>query len=258
MVCLLLFCYHKDYKNHLQGFWCIICQVFVQEHGHYFVAEDFSLLETVEYEKRVKQVETLVEKVEWEGIDSDELTRWSLVKHRTYIPSQKKWMVHTLLGAFSAQNTSHRGSPYQPTLSLYDNFFSRGQEKSKNHSFLVYEVSLNFKQFVEKARKCVMKIWICSDRSLLARLLCRKSFTHVCAASLRTSNLETTSGNYFLLLCTYWRVYIFVVRLCSEFLSTVIMGVSSAMAARTRSSDSVRFEMLKSEHRYVQCLATSR
>ncbi|KAG0621389.1 hypothetical protein M758_3G016200 [Ceratodon purpureus] len=37
--------------------------------------------------------------------------------------------------------------------------------------------------------------------------------------------------------------------LTSEFLSTVIMGVSSAMSARTKSSDTVRSELLKAEHR---------
>jgi len=37
--------------------------------------------------------------------------------------------------------------------------------------------------------------------------------------------------------------------IASEFLSTVIMGVSSAMSARTKSSESVRFELLKAEHR---------
>lgn len=39
--------------------------------------------------------------------------------------------------------------------------------------------------------------------------------------------------------------------IASEFLSTVIMGVSSAMSARTKSSESVRFELLKAEHRYA-------
>lgn len=51
-------------------------QVFIQEDGQYFVKEDFSLLENVEYEKRVKQVEGLVDKIEWKDIDSDDLTRF--------------------------------------------------------------------------------------------------------------------------------------------------------------------------------------
>lgn len=50
-------------------------QVFVQEKNQYFVKEDFTLLEYVEYEKRVKQIEELVEKVEWIGTEPDELTR---------------------------------------------------------------------------------------------------------------------------------------------------------------------------------------
>ncbi|XP_024372023.1 UDP-glucose:glycoprotein glucosyltransferase isoform X2 [Physcomitrium patens] len=49
-------------------------RVFIQEHGNYFVKEDFSLLDNVEYEKRVKQVEELVDKVEWKDIESDDLT----------------------------------------------------------------------------------------------------------------------------------------------------------------------------------------
>lgn len=50
--------------------------MFVQEEGHYFVKEDFSLLENVEYEKRVKQVEELVDKIQWTDVDSDDLTRF--------------------------------------------------------------------------------------------------------------------------------------------------------------------------------------
>lgn len=50
-------------------------QIFVQEKNQYFVKEDFTLLEYVEYEKRVKQIEELVEKVEWLGTEPDELTR---------------------------------------------------------------------------------------------------------------------------------------------------------------------------------------
>lgn len=49
-------------------------QVFIQEEGKYFVAEDFVLLETVEYDKRVKPVEELVEKIEWESVEPDDLT----------------------------------------------------------------------------------------------------------------------------------------------------------------------------------------
>jgi hypothetical protein len=54
-------------------------QVFIQEEGKYFVAEDFVLLETVEYDKRVKPVEELVEKIEWESVEPDDLTRCLLI-----------------------------------------------------------------------------------------------------------------------------------------------------------------------------------
>ncbi|KAG0591180.1 hypothetical protein KC19_1G156300 [Ceratodon purpureus] len=49
-------------------------RVFIQEDGHYFVKEDFSLLEHVEYEKRVKQVEELVDRIEWKDTEPDDLT----------------------------------------------------------------------------------------------------------------------------------------------------------------------------------------
>jgi hypothetical protein len=54
-------------------------QVLIQEEGKYFVAEDFVLLETVEYDKRVKPVEELVEKIEWESVEPDDLTRCLLI-----------------------------------------------------------------------------------------------------------------------------------------------------------------------------------
>jgi hypothetical protein len=54
-------------------------QVFIQEEGKYFVAEDFLLLETVEYDKRVKPVEELIEKIEWESVEPDDLTRCLLI-----------------------------------------------------------------------------------------------------------------------------------------------------------------------------------
>uniref|UniRef100_A0A0D6QYA4 Glucosyltransferase 24 catalytic domain-containing protein n=1 Tax=Araucaria cunninghamii TaxID=56994 RepID=A0A0D6QYA4_ARACU len=39
-----------------------------------FVGEDLKLLETVEYERRIKHVANIIEQVEWEGIEPDEVT----------------------------------------------------------------------------------------------------------------------------------------------------------------------------------------
>lgn len=39
-----------------------------------FVSDDLKLLETVEYDRRIKPVATIIEQVEWEGIDPDDLT----------------------------------------------------------------------------------------------------------------------------------------------------------------------------------------
>lgn len=49
-------------------------KAFVQESGKYFLADDFGLLEYVEYEKRVKPVELIVSEVEWSTVEPDELT----------------------------------------------------------------------------------------------------------------------------------------------------------------------------------------
>lgn len=39
-----------------------------------FVSDDLKLLETVEYDRRIKPVATIIEQVEWEGVDPDDLT----------------------------------------------------------------------------------------------------------------------------------------------------------------------------------------
>ncbi|KAL2613121.1 hypothetical protein R1flu_024813 [Riccia fluitans] len=48
-------------------------RVFYQQ-GGYFVAEDFTLLDTTEYERRVKPVEEIIQEIEWEHVEADELT----------------------------------------------------------------------------------------------------------------------------------------------------------------------------------------
>ncbi|KAL3679974.1 hypothetical protein R1sor_022930 [Riccia sorocarpa] len=48
-------------------------RVFDQRGGS-FVAEDFTLLDTIEYERRVKPVEEIIQEIEWEHVDADELT----------------------------------------------------------------------------------------------------------------------------------------------------------------------------------------
>jgi hypothetical protein len=53
----------------------VIAQVFIQEKGGYFVAEDFALLDSVEYQSRVKPVAAVIENIEWNNVDADELTR---------------------------------------------------------------------------------------------------------------------------------------------------------------------------------------
>lgn len=49
-------------------------KIFMQSSKRGFVAEDFVLLEAVEYDRRVKPVSDIIENVEWEGIDPDDLT----------------------------------------------------------------------------------------------------------------------------------------------------------------------------------------
>ncbi|KAJ7513700.1 hypothetical protein O6H91_23G011200 [Diphasiastrum complanatum] len=100
-------------------------RVFVQ-HEETFVAEDFNLLETMEYQRRTKPIEEIIEDVQWDGIEPDEITR--------------------------------------------------------SHS----------------------------------------------AINVKTLGLTSL--------------------MCSEFLSDVIMGVSSSLALRSRSSDTARFDLLKSDH----------
>ncbi|KAI5067704.1 hypothetical protein GOP47_0018232 [Adiantum capillus-veneris] len=49
-------------------------KLFLQSSRRGFVAEDFVLLEAVEFDRRVKPVSDIIENVEWEGIDPDDLT----------------------------------------------------------------------------------------------------------------------------------------------------------------------------------------
>ncbi|MCO5576449.1 hypothetical protein L7F22_030259 [Adiantum nelumboides] len=49
-------------------------KVFVLSSQKGFVAEDFVLLEAVEFDRRVKPVSDIIEGVEWEGIDPDDMT----------------------------------------------------------------------------------------------------------------------------------------------------------------------------------------
>ncbi|KAH7387951.1 hypothetical protein KP509_16G050200 [Ceratopteris richardii] len=49
-------------------------KLFIQSNNKGFVAEDFILLEQVEFDRRVKPVNDIIETIEWEGIDPDQLT----------------------------------------------------------------------------------------------------------------------------------------------------------------------------------------
>eukprot|EP00250_Pteridium_aquilinum_P011892 c20372_g1_i1 orf=227-5122(+) len=49
-------------------------KLFAQSSKRGFVAEDFLLLDVVEFDRRVKPVSDVIDKVEWEGMDPDDLT----------------------------------------------------------------------------------------------------------------------------------------------------------------------------------------
>ncbi|BFI40446.1 UDP-glucose:glycoprotein glucosyltransferase [Marchantia polymorpha subsp. ruderalis] len=49
-------------------------RVYDQQEGSHFVAEDFALLDSVEYERRIKPVEEIIQEIEWTNVEPDELT----------------------------------------------------------------------------------------------------------------------------------------------------------------------------------------
>lgn len=50
-------------------------QIFVVGEGDSFLADDIGLLESMEYELRMKYIYQIIEEVEWAGVDPDYLTR---------------------------------------------------------------------------------------------------------------------------------------------------------------------------------------
>lgn len=50
-------------------------QIFILKEGNLFLSDDLSLLESVEFERRIKYIYEIIEKVEWVDIDPDYLTR---------------------------------------------------------------------------------------------------------------------------------------------------------------------------------------
>ena len=61
-------------KNHLLV--SLPAQVLTPIGMNSFLSDDFGLLESVEYEQRIKYILEIIEEVEWKDIDPDELTRY--------------------------------------------------------------------------------------------------------------------------------------------------------------------------------------
>lgn len=50
-------------------------QIIILQDGNPFLSDDLSLLESLEYEQRIKYLVEIIDQVEWVGIDPDDLTR---------------------------------------------------------------------------------------------------------------------------------------------------------------------------------------
>lgn len=61
------------------------------------MAEDFALLDSVEYERRIKPVEEIIQEIEWTNVEPDELTRF--VVSTTLLNFDKKLLLYKILSA---------------------------------------------------------------------------------------------------------------------------------------------------------------